>query len=100
MNTRTIRRWAAGAAMIAMSFSVSAQAQTAEADQDASLRTEVEQLRERLARLEQLLTEKSASAEAAQTGPAAAPATEQDSIDAAYAEGRTLVLPSAPTQAQ
>ena len=86
--------------MIAMSFSVSAQAQTAEADQDASLRTEVEQLRERLARLEQLLTEKSASAEAAQTGPAAAPATEQDSIDAAYAEGRTLVLPSAPTQAQ
>ncbi len=88
--------------MIAMSFGVSAQAQTAEADQDASLRTEVEQLRERLARLEQLLGEKQETAEATAEAVAAQPAeqTEQASIDAGYAEGRTLVLPSAPTQAQ
>lgn len=84
--------------MIAMSFAVSAQAQTAEAGQDASLRTEVEQLRERLARLEQLLSEKAEKAEAAET--VAAQPAEQASIEAGSVESRTAVLPSAPTQAQ
>lgn len=81
--------------MIAMSFTGSARAESADAESDASLRTEVEQLRERLLQLEQLLNEKLQTKETAETQP-----TEQEQIEAARAEGRTLVLPSAPTEAQ
>ena len=95
---RTFRTWAAGAALVALSFVAPLSAQSADTEEDASLRTEVKELRERLAQLEKLLEEKLAGAEPTSATPAAV--SEQDSIEAAYSSGRTLVLPSAPTHAE
>jgi hypothetical protein len=96
LNIRKWQRLTGGMALAAMSFVGTALAEPEAAETDASLRTEVAQLRDRLARLEELLNSQQATAE--QQAPAEQ--TEQSEIDAAYAEGRTLVLPSAPTEAQ
>lgn len=93
---KRFRRWVAGSALLALSLTVPVRAESGEgeASADASLRSEVEQLRDRLAQLEKLLAEKLAQET---TAP---PASEAESIESAYASGRTLVLPTAVTEAE
>ncbi len=91
----TFRRSSLAAAVILLSFAGPLRAESTDAEEDPSLRAEVQELRQRLAHLEDLLMETLKAAEKTSTAP-----TEQQSILEAYADGRTLVLPSAPTDAE
>lgn len=104
---KSIHKWAAGAAIVALSFAAPGFAESNQEDEatNAALRSEVEDLRERLARLEQLLMDKLSADEEEQPAQASAAAPVTAAVPAKgpmkvrFGQARPAI-PGAPTDAE